>query len=430
MRALFLFAVSGFISLLCPTPTWGTSFQLVQTIHNPSPQPSADGFGYSVAASGNVVLVGAPYEDTGGTSSGSVHVFDSRTGAFIRTIDNPFPTSVNQFGDKFGWSVDLSGSTALISARTDDPGGVRDAGAAYLFDITTGDLLQTFTDPSPRETEEFGWSVSQSSSLAVVGSSADGPGGTGPGSAHVYDLMSGNLDITLSHPNPSTGGGFGLSVAIADTSVLVGAPFDDVVGTNSGRAYLFDPLTGSLLQTFNNPNASFSDTFGRAVAMDANHVLIAAPLDDLATTDGGTVYLFDATTGELLHTFISPNPSVGDKFGGVEGRAVAISGGIIAIGAQFDDTAAADAGAVYLFDAITGDLLQTIINPDAVAAGDFFGWSVSLSDQILVVGADRDDLGTTNAAGTVYVYAIPEPSTALLLALGLAGIAAGRRRVR
>ncbi len=157
--------------------------------------------------------------------------------------------------------------------------------------------------------------------------------------------------------------GFSHSIAISDNNVLIGAYRDDAGDEDSGAAYLFDAITGNLLQTFLNPTPDRLDFFGISVGISGNNVLIGASGDDagesLANT--GAAYLFDAVTGNLLQTFFHPTPTAFYFFG----AAVAISGNNVLIGSENDGAGGENSGAAYLFDAGTGNLLQTFLNPTA-----------------------------------------------------------------
>jgi hypothetical protein len=117
------------------------------------------------------------------------------------------------------------------------------------------------------------------------------------------------------------------------------------------------------------------------------------------------VYLFDATTGNLLHSFRNPTPAAKDQFG----RSVAISGDKVLVGAQLDDAGARDSGAAYLFDAATGSFLHTFLNPTP-ARGDGFGGSVAISGNKVLVGASGRDAGAKNSGGTAYLFS-PVPTS-------------------
>ena len=113
------------------------------------------------------------------------------------------------------------------------------------------------------------------------------------------------------------------------------------------------PLYLTPIQTYNNPNAydtSANDYFGYSVATDGNYAIIGAPYEgDAGGTQSGKVYIFDATTGSLLHTLHNPNAydtSAGDIFG----FSVAISGNYAVVGAYGeDDAGGTQSGKVYVY---------------------------------------------------------------------------------
>lgn len=89
--------------------------------------------GSSVAVDGNIAVAGAPADNVGGYPSGVVKVYDVTTGALLHTLTNPVPAS----DDYFGICVAVSGSLVVVGAHGDDA-GKSDAGSAYVFDISNG----------------------------------------------------------------------------------------------------------------------------------------------------------------------------------------------------------------------------------------------------------------------------------------------------
>jgi len=362
------------------------------TLQNPSPT-AYDLFGCSVAVSGSTVVVGAYQDDLGATNAGAAYVFDAASGSLLRTLVNPTPAADGYFG----YSVAVSGSTVVVGAYGDDT-GASDAGAAYVFDAASGNLLRTLDNPTPAASDWFGWSVAVSGSTVVVGAYQDDAGATDAGSAHVFDAVSGTLLRTLSNPTPAVGDYFGYSLAVSGSTVVVGAYSDDTGASNAGSAYVFDAASGTLLWTLNNPTPAASDWFGYSVAVSGSTVVVGAYHDDTGATDAGAVYVFDAASGSLLRTLSNPTPATGDHFGST----VAVYGTTVVVGAYRDDTGATDVGAAYVFDLLTGNLLWTLDNPTP-AAGDYFGSSVAVYGNTVVVGAYQDDTGATNA-GSAYVF--------------------------
>ena len=360
----------------------------------PNPTPADDWFG-CVAAMGNNVLIGASRDDTGAEEAGAAYLFDGTSGALLNTFLNPTPEAA----DHFGYSVAALGNNVLVSVTRDDTAGT-DAGAVYLFDSTTGDLLQTFVNPTPAAIDGFGVCIAAVGNNVIVGAHKDDAGATDSGAAYVFDGTTGQLLLTLLNPTPAAGDRFGWPVAAVGGNVLVGANYDDTGAADAGAAYLFDGTTGALLRTFVNPTPEDSDHFGSSLAAVGNNVLVSAPGDDAAGTDAGAVYLFDGSTGELLHTFLHPTPEAGDEFG----DCVRALGNNVLVSAPEDDTAGTDAGAVYLFDGSTGELLQTFFNPTPEADDGFGGFSsIAAVGNNVLVSARRDDTAGTDA-GAAYLF--------------------------
>ena len=131
-----------------------------------------DRFGHSVAVSGSTALVSALYDDDQGTSSGSAYLFDSTTGQQLAKL---LPNDGAQF-DLFGYSVALSSTTAIVGSKQDDDNG-NASGSAYLFDATTGQQVDKLLPSDGAANDLFGSSVAISGNLAVVGSPNDEIGG-------------------------------------------------------------------------------------------------------------------------------------------------------------------------------------------------------------------------------------------------------------
>jgi hypothetical protein len=234
----------------------------------------------------------------------------------------------------------------LISAFLDDT-GANNAGAAYLFS-TNGALLTTFTNPTPAADDRFGISMTAvGSDRVLIGAPNDNMGATHAGAAYLFST-NGTLLTTFTNPTPAADEYFGISVAAVESDrVLIGAPYDSTGAAGAGAAYLFS-TNGALLITFLNPTPAVSDWFGYSVAAVGNdRVLIGAYDDDTGASDTGAAYLF-STNGALLTTFLNPTPQADDRFGY---SVAAVGTDRVLIGADRDNTGATDAGAAYLFNA-------------------------------------------------------------------------------
>ena len=395
-------------SVLLSKPVKAELFSLQQIINNPTPDLS-DQFGYSVAIDGDNILIGAYFDDTGATNAGSAYLFD-RSGNLLQTINNPAPDE----DDRFGYSVAIDGDNLLIGAWLNDTTYIN-TGSAYLFD-TSGNLLQTIDNPAASINEYFGRSVAIDGDNILIGADNNQVGAFFGGSAYLFDT-NGNLLQTIDNPESFDYDLFGWSVAIDGDNLLIGAYRDGYVtgAPERGTAYLYD-TNGNLLQTIDNPSPNEDDYFGNAVAIDGNNLLIGANYDDAVGSNSGIAYLFD-TGGNLLQTINNPTPGISDFFG----NSVAIDGDNLLIGAA---TGGGSAGSAHLFN-LDGVLLQTFNSPTPILAID--------GDNLLI-GAYQDDTGATDA-GSVYLYSISATSVPGPLPLFGVGTAYGfsrnlRRRIQ
>ncbi|NES23808.1 MAG: hypothetical protein F6K41_34040, partial [Symploca sp. SIO3E6] len=374
------------------------------TFLNPDPTVN-DFFGVNfstIAAVGTNVLIGVSGDDPGGIrNAGAAYLFDGETGELLRTFVSPNPGE----GNGFGRSVAAFGNNVLIGAFRDDPGGITDAGAVYLFDSSTGELLQTFTSPNPAVNDVFGLPVVAVGKNVLVGARLVDSGGVrNAGAAYLFDGNTGELLQTFNNPDPGINDQFGSSVAGVGSTIFVAAILDDSGGiTDSGAVYSFDSSTGELLQTFNNPDPGVLDGFGTSLTTIGTKLILGAVADDTATAiDVGAVYLFDTNTGELLQTINNPNPEVSDGRPSRFGSDITAVGNNVLVGAWGDDTGAVDSGIAYLFDTSTGKLLQTINNPNPTVE-DLFGNVVAAIGTNVVVSSPFDDTGAENA-GVAYLF--------------------------
>ena len=397
-----------------------TTGALIHTLNNPNAYGTSAGdlFGYSVAISGDYAIVGAYVEDdAGGTSSGKAYIFNVTTGVLVHTLDNPNAYGTSEF-DIFGGAVAISGDYAMVSAVGEDDAGGSASGKAYIFNVTTGTRVYTLDNPNAYGTsdnDQFGFSVAISGDYAIVGAyQEDDAGGSGSGKAYIFNVTTGVLVHTLDNPNAfgtPVGDFFGRSVAISGDYAIVGAwSEDDAGGLSSGKAYIFNVTTGVLVHTLDNPNAygtSASDQFGWSLAISGDYAIVGAYVeDDAGGTSSGKAYIFNVTTGVLVHTLDNPNAydtPASDNFG----YSVAISGDYAIVGARTeDDAGGTSSGKAYIYNVTTGARIHTLDNPNAysTSASDNFGYSVAISGDYAIVGAYLEDDAGGSASGKAYIF--------------------------
>src|SRR5262249_39098188 len=130
---------------------------------------ASDQFGVSVAISGNVIAVGAFGDDTAtGTDIGSVYMFRYNGSAWV---EEQKILSNGSSGDAFGRSVAVSGDLLVVGAPLDDTSGGVDSGSVSFYKYRGSVLKWSFDTEKDGEGAygNFGFSVAMDKDLAVVG---------------------------------------------------------------------------------------------------------------------------------------------------------------------------------------------------------------------------------------------------------------------
>ncbi len=364
-----------------------------------------DLLGFSVSLSGATALVSAHTDDDSGRDSGSVHVF-VRTGT-TWSQQAKLTASDGAREDCFGGSVSLCGDTALVGATGNDDAGAS-SGSAYVF-VRTGTVWsqQAKLTANDAATEDvFGIAVSLLGDTALIGAARNDDGGYDSGSAYVFTRTGTTWQqrAKLLASDAESGDWFGESVSLSGDTALVGASLSDDPGSYTGSAYVFtrSGTAWSQQAKLMADDASWYSFFGCSVSLSGDTALIGADEEDHAGLRAGAAYVFvrtgtvwtqqaklTADDAHSLHYF---------------GTSVSLVDDTALIGAWGDDDLAENAGAVYAFTRLGTNWTQQY----ELTAGDgeemdAFGWSVSLSGDLALIGAwGNDDLGYN--AGSAYVF--------------------------
>src|SRR5262245_38829096 len=195
----------------------------------------------------------------------------------------------------FGYAVSLSGNVALIGAMGDDDAGSF-AGSAYVFRYngTTWVQEQELFASDPQWYVLFGLSVAVSGDVALIGAATDL--GDESGSVYVF-RYNGSAWVEEQKLLASDGqpfDEFGASVSVSGDLAVIGAYGTDDLGNESGSAYVFR-YNGSIWvqeQKLHASDGQADDRFGRNVSLSGQRVLVGAYLDDDGGTDSGSAYVF------------------------------------------------------------------------------------------------------------------------------------------
>ncbi|HUF05220.1 MAG TPA: FG-GAP-like repeat-containing protein [Aridibacter sp.] len=324
--------------------------------------------------------------------------------------------------DNFGWSVSVSGDTAVVGSPFDDDDGLA-SGAAYIFKQNPSvpsqwTFVKKLTAPDADSDDNFGRAVGISGDLVIVGALFDEDSASGAGSAYVFSRNLGGtenwgLAKKLLAPDASTGDQFGYSVAISQENAVVGSRFDDDDGSGSGSAYVFSRNTGGtdnwgMTKKLTASDGARGDNFGWSVAIDGELVVVTSPFDDDGGDATGSGYVFEehhggtANWGERAKLTAS-DAEDHDNFG----RSASIYGSYVLVGAPFNDDAGSASGAAYVFGRDTGGTdnwgeVKKLL-PSASAADDNFGEAVGISQDSAVVGSPFSD-DPENASGSAFHF--------------------------
>lgn len=347
----------------------------------------SDLFGNAVALENDYIVIGASSTNYLNDDVGLVFVFETSTGDYYDRITPA--VSVDDLA--FGTSVAAESGIAAIGA----PGQGSGVGEVVIVDIATGALLHTLhaSDPAARQ---FGVSLALDGGVLAVGATRTGTvGNPAYGAVYLFDVSSGAELKKVVSADATASDLFGSAVALQNGILAVGSRFDDDNGQNSGSVYLFDVASGSQIARLLPGDGSAGDNFGQSVAIASDTVLIGAPNDDDMGPNSGAAYLFDATTGAELDKIVPSTISAGDRFG----YSVTAGSDVLAISAIDSDDRGADSGSVFVYDRVSVFQISKLLPSDGEEF-DRFGTSVAINGETVVVGG----------VGVAYIYAASPPS--------------------
>ena len=302
---------------------------LVYTINNPRSNDTSDAFASGVAISGNVCVVAAAGYPNG-NYYGRIYIYKTVLGdwsdtTLAYTIENPNTTGA--IDDQFGAVVLIDGNYIVATAVKEDVGGP-DSGSAYVISAVNGSVLRTINNPNSygsADNDRFAEFASMSGNYAIISTVYEDTAGGQTGAAYIFNVTTGNLVKTLPSPIISPDDAFGVSSSIKGNYCVVGARGAGGYSSGGGKAYVYKTESGdwsdaTLLHTLNNTNdygTSSADNFGAAVALNDSHILVGADQEDAAgVTSVGRVYIFKLDDGSLVQTLLSPLNVTNVHFGG------------------------------------------------------------------------------------------------------------------
>ena len=312
--------------------------------------------------------------------------------------------------DYFGRAVATDGDTVIAGASGADA-GAPNAGRVRLY-AAQGEgwtNVATFSPPQPQANETLGFAVALDGEWAAAGApgrNATGSGaGASGGAVRLYQRAS-NGTWSDAGALPASGlvagDRFGESLAMRRGLLAVGVRGRDVAGTvDAGEVWLYERGAAGWARTavLAAPVRTASSSFGLAVATDGSTVVVGAPYEQ--ATDGtlvGAAYVFErgangqwSAPARLVPATVGP-ASIGSS--------VAVLGGMVVVGAPYDQATGTDAGAAFVFERSGGQWgVAATLRPAAPATRTRWGGAVAvLRDRVVV--ASRPGLNSNGLAWT------------------------------
>jgi cysteine-rich repeat protein len=376
-----------------------------------------DKFGASVSVDGDTAVVGAWRDGGINQALGAAYVFERNAGGANNwgQVKKLTPSDAN-LGDQFGVSVSISGDT--IAVGNNFGGG---NGRAHVFERNAGGAnnwgeIKKLLAADGATNDKFGTWVSINGDVIVVGANGNDDAGESSGSAYLFERNSGGPGNwgeikKLTAADAATGDRFGRRVAISGDTVAVGADGDDDLGSDSGSAYVFERHAGGTnnwgqVKKLKSPNGAAFRQFGISISLSGD-TFVAQNAENFGFA---SAVLFERNAGGAANWGYAKKVTAADEASGdAFGSSVSIDGNRIVVGAHQDDDAGGSSGSAYVFERNAGGAenwgqVKKLTASDA-ASIDFFGRSVSIDGDTVVVGADEDDAAVLDS-GSAYVFGL------------------------
>ena len=352
---------------------------------------ASDFFGWSVAISGDTAVVGAR-EDSGKGDhlNGSVYVY-VRAGT-TWTLQQRLAASNGAASDRFGHSVAISGNTVIVGTLNGF-----DTGKAYIFvrNGTTWTQQQQLAPSDPVVGSRFGISVSLSGETAIVGAQGF--------AAYVFTRSNGTWtqQAKLSPPVPAAPGYFGWSVGLSKNTAVVGDLADQ--GKGSATVFVRQGTSWTQQKRIFASDATPGDRFGYSVGIDADSIVVGSNNSDVQNypfRQFASVFVRGAGSWPKQATLSPTVLKANDGFG----QTVAISGDTVVVGARGSSS---NSAAAYVF-ARSGVGWSAAPVPKLTASdgvlGDNFGFAVAVNGSTAIIGAPSHAVNGNIAQGKAYVF--------------------------
>jgi pimeloyl-ACP methyl ester carboxylesterase len=411
--AMFTPVLLSGVAIRTAEASWEESHKLTA-----SDAEASDYFGHAVSLSGDVAVVGAYVSDDHGSASGSAYVFrfDETTWEEEKLTANDAAS-----GDQFGVSVSVLGDLTVIGAPGNDFGPFENVGSIYTYRFDGSDWgfgsIWVASDADVQQV--FGTSVCAGADVILIGAPGDSRTVYRAGAAYVFRFGGPSIgwieEQKMTASDAAANDLFGDAVSMSGEVAVIGAPGHDHPGTGAGSAYIFR-FNGTTWieeqELLNSDGEGDNYHFGRSVSISGDVAVIGAANDSnggLGSSGSARVYRFDGISWSEEQKLTASDAESGAYFG----TAVSVDRHVAVIGSYSHDAGSNSGSAyVYRFDGSSWVEEQKLTASDAETR-DYFGTSISINGDFLVVGAERDSDGAY-ASGSAYVFQNLSPRERIL----------------
>ncbi|WP_093144894.1 T9SS type A sorting domain-containing protein [Ulvibacter litoralis] len=365
-------------------------------------------YGTSVAITDGLAIVGASRETF---ASGAAYVYSKDSQGAWNFTQELAATDSNE-GAEYGGGVKISEDYLVVAAGRADVDGVIRAGALYVYD-NINDNWELDTKIVASDLTNDAKLGMNPTSLAIQGNTiiAGAPGENGwIGSVYIFTEVAGVWEETQKITNPASqqDAAFGIGVSISGDYLLIGA---QNVDQRKGAAYIYVKNSSGMFeyeQTITASDRLDENFFGSSVSISGDQLIVGAYGAD---SEQGSAYVFEKDNqGTWTETQkLNGNPSTeATHFGWVteihEEHLVIAAPHIYGF----------EAGEVYFYKKDNNGLWveDQIVQGDDTEGEDFYGWSVAMYENEMIVGAAREDHDVTgnneeSDAGSAYIFKDP-----------------------
>ncbi len=314
-----------------------------------------------------------------------------------------------EIASHFGNATAMSGNQAIIAAYYDtDQFDHQGSVSMYSYNENKWSFLEKLTDPEGAAYDYFGFSVAMFGSLAIVGALHDDViDQNDQGSACIFHYNGNNWDFVekIVDPDGTAGDGFGRSVAISDEYVVISSIYDDIdANSNQGSVtvFHFNGTNWEWMQKIYDPNGLASDGFGISISLSGDRFVVGCGLCGNTNVGSAKIYHFDGTEWVLETTLVQIDPLTDDYFG----SSVSISVNKVLVGSPGDDVGGnynQGSASSYYFNGNGWIAVEMIVQQYGDDFEDF-GTSVSLFGDYALIGAPDDVVGgIQRGSATLYL---------------------------